>query len=190
MRVTDRKKGLNSVDGMLLLFVSFMILDSLYWSGSADAGPFVASLIVVATSLIAAFIVCPTNDAVRWTVRYMTAFLLAMLFGMFSFTERMFDVPRWVELPLLLLFASLPVFMSFVKSEREPAHRWLAFAMCLGLMVAMFSGSAGAGDSMIVWLQDKFDWTLEQAQISTRVFRKTVSLSQGEEMHDLLRLQH
>ena len=162
---------------MLLLFVSFLILDSVYWSGSADAGPFVASLIVVATSLIAAFIVCPSNDAVRWTVRYMTAFLLAMLFGMFSFTEKMFDVPRSVELPVLLLIASLPVFMSFVKSERESAHRWLVFAMCLGLMVAMFSGSAGAGDTMIAWLQDRFGWTLEQAVGSTRLFRKTVHVT-------------
>lgn len=163
-----------------MLVVSVLVIDAVFFAGFAE--PFVASLVVVATSLIAVWFVCNGKDVYRWTARYMTAFLFAMASGMVSFSGKLFEVSsfelsRSVELPVLLLIASLPVFMSFVKSEREPAHRWLVFAMCLGLMVAMFSGSAGAGDSMIVWLQDKFDWTLEQAQVSTRVFRKTVHVT-------------
>ena len=134
-------------------------------------------MVVVVTSLIAVWLVSKGKNVYRWTVRYMTAFLFAMLFGMVSFSGRIFEVSRSVELPVLLLVASLPVFMSLTKSERGSQHRWLAFAMCLGLLVAMFSGSAGAADAMIAWLQVKFDWTLEQAQVSTWMFRKGVHVT-------------
>ena len=177
VRVAERRKGLNWVDGVLLLVVSVLVLDAVLLEGFASPLPFVASLVVLVTSLIAVWFVCKGKDVYRWAVRYMTAFLFAMLFGMVSFTAKLFEVPRWAELPVLLLVASLPVFISLTKSERGSEYRWLAFAMCLGLMVAMFSGSAGAGDTMIAWLQDRFGWTLEQAQVSTRVFRKTMHMT-------------
>ena len=177
MRVAERKKGLTWVDGFLFVVVSLLVYDAVFFTGFADPSPFVASLLVVATSLIAVWLITSRKDIYRWTVRYMTAFLLAMLFGMVSFSSKVFEVPRSVELPVLLLVASLPVLIALTKSDRGSEHRWLAFAMFLGLMVAMFSGSAGAGDAMIVWLQDRFGWTLEQAVGSTRLFRKTVHVT-------------
>lgn len=175
--MAERQKGLNWVDGILLLVVTLMVVDATFFTGFASPLPFVASLIVLVTSLIAVNLVCSGKDVYRWVVRYMIAFLFAMLFGTVSFTAKMFDVPRTVELPVLLLIASLPVFVSLFKTKRGSEYRWLAFAMCLGLMVAMFSGSAGAGGEMIAWLQVKFDMTFEQAELSNFVFRKSVHVT-------------
>lgn len=177
MTVAEPNKSLTWVDGLLLAVVSGLLFLAVTNSGYAGLWTLVSTAIVVVTALAAAAFVCKGSDTFNWIARYTIAFLFAMAFGMISFPSHLFDVPRSVELPILLLISTLPLLIALSKSEKGAQYRWLAFAMCLGLMVAMFSGSAGAGDSMITWLQDKFDWTLEQAQVSTRVFRKTVHVT-------------
>ena len=170
--MADRRKGLTWLDGVLLVLALLGV--SYLLDRSAPPEPFIAVLVVLVTAVVVVGIVCRSKKKHPWTVRYLTAFLLAMVFATVAMTEQVVDLPRWVELPALLLVASVPVAVSYVKSDRGSAYRWLAFAMFLGLMVAMFSGSAGTGEATISWMQAWFGWTLEQAEVYARVFRKSV----------------
>lgn len=48
----------------------------------------------------------------------------------------------------------------------------LLFCVLCGLLVARYSGSAGAGDPMVRWLMEKFDFSLETAETLIHWMRK------------------
>lgn len=113
-------------------------------------------------------------DALRWVLRYVVAFSLAVGLGLMSDRlENLMHIPGPVAKISWLAICTLPILLGYQLSARGKSVRWLTLAMGMGLLVAVFSGAVGDADPMIAWLQSVAGWSLERAEVGTFVFRKS-----------------
>ena len=154
-------------DAMMLLGAAFSIATVGFRAGwvvlvAAGCWPLVRSLHAA-------------SDALRWMLRYVVAFSLALGLGLMSDRlEILMHIPAQVANFSWLAICTLPILLGYQYSDRSQTVRWLVCSMGLGLLVAAFSGAVGGADPMIAWLQSVFGWSLERAEIGTFIFRKSV----------------